>query len=161
VRQVTVGVLALALLAAGCGSDDSGSDGPVRLAWEGTPVVRSSTTGARILIGKIKNESSRELRITAPQLTVVDGRGRRVKSSVVFVSSFVRSNYPHNRARISEPAEYPEAEQRRVGYLAVLGEGDTTPLTVSWKEPARTRAERIVYGPASLTIPAGNVRTAG
>jgi hypothetical protein len=162
VRHGLAGLLALALLAIGCGGDDSGGDGPARLTWDGTPVVRSSTTGARILIGKIKNESSRELRITAPQLAVVDGRGRRVKSTAVFVSSFVRSNYPHNRARVSEPAEYPEAEQRRVGYLAVLEAGETTPLTVSWTEkPRRPSAERIVYGPASLPIPAPVTSAAG
>jgi hypothetical protein len=156
VRQVSAGLaLALALLAAGCGGDDGGGNGgPARLAWDGTPIVRSSTTGARILIGKVKNESSRELRITVRQLAVVDGRGRRLKSTAVFVSSFVRSNYPHNMARRSDPAEYPEPEQRRVGYLAVLDAGETTPLTVSWNErPRQPRAERIVYGATSLAIP--------
>jgi hypothetical protein len=155
VRHAIAGLLTLVLLAAGCGSGDDGGDGPVRLEWDGTPVVRSSPTGARILIGKVKNDSGRELRITVRQVRVLDGRGRPVRSTALFASSYVRSNYPHNRGPESEPASYPEAEQERVGYLAVLGDGETTPLTVSWSEPARRpRAERIAYGAASLAIPA-------
>jgi hypothetical protein len=109
------------------------------------------------VIGKVKNESSQELRITAPKLAVVDARGRRIKSSAVFVSTFVRSTYPHNRGQTSGPANYPEAEQRRVGYLAVLDAGESTPLTVSWRErPRGPPAERIVYGGGSLAIPASS-----
>jgi hypothetical protein len=161
-RHVTAGVLALALLATGCGGDDEGAGGPARLVWDGTPVVRSSTTGARVLIGKVRNESSRKLRITARQVTVADGRGRTLESSAVFISTFVRSNYPHNMARGSDPADYPEAEQRRVGFLAVLDAGESTPLTVSWNErPREASAKRIVYGPASLTIPPRITSAAG
>jgi hypothetical protein len=150
-------VVALAV-PAGCGGDDGGggqnAHGPA-LAWDGSPVVRASETGARVVIGKVRNDSSGELRITAPKLAVVDARGRRIKSSAVFVSTFVRSTYPHNRGQASGPANYPEAEQRRVGYLAVLDAGESTPLTVSWRERAGGRsAKRIVYGAGSLAIPA-------
>jgi hypothetical protein len=160
-KQLAACVAALALLAApvGCGGDDGGDGGEraegAALAWDGTPVVRASGTGARVVIGKVKNESSRELRITGPELAVVDARGRRIKSSAVFVSTFVRSTYPHNRGQASGPANYPEAEQRRVGYLAVLDAGESTPLTVSWRErPRGPAAKRIVYGAGSLAIPA-------
>jgi hypothetical protein len=158
-----MGAAALALLVSGCGGDDDGGgEGRTRLVWDGAPVVRSSTTGARILIGKVRNESGRELRITAPKLAVVDGGRRRLRSTAIFVSSFVRSNYPHNRGPGSEPAGYPEAEQERVGYLAVLEDGESTPLTVSWNErPRRPRAARIVYGGTSLVIPAARGGGAG
>jgi hypothetical protein len=155
VRSLFTGALALALLVPGCGGDDdSGGAGQTRLVWDGNPVVRSSTTGARVLSGKVRNDSGRELRIIAPKVAVLDTRDRRLRSTAIFVSGFVRSNYPHNRGPGSEPASYPEAEQERVGYLAVLDDGDSTPLTVSWSErPGGRRAVRIVYGAASLAIP--------
>jgi hypothetical protein len=156
-------VVALAV-PTGCGGDDGGAqnaDGPA-LAWDGTPVVRASETGARVVIGKVRNDSSGELRITTPKLAVVDARGRRIKSSAVFVSTFVRSTYPHNRGQASGPANYPEAEQRRVGYLAVLEAGESTPLTVSWRErPRGPAAKRIEYGGGSLAIPASSERAVG
>jgi hypothetical protein len=161
-RKAVVGGLALALLAAGCGSKDDGGDGPARLAWDGSPVVRSSPTGARVLIGKVKNDSGHELRITARQVRVLDGLGRPVRSTAIFASGYVRSNYPHNRGPGSEQASYPEPEQERVGYLAVLGDGESKPLTISWREPPGARtAKRIVHGEASLPIPPATKPAAG
>ena len=163
-RKAVVGGLALALLAAaGCGGeDDSGGNGPARLAWDGTPVVRSSPTGARVLIGTVKNDSGRELRITARQVRVIDGQGRPVRSTALFASGYVRSNYPHNRGPQSEAASYPEREQERVGYLAVLGDGESKPLTISWRErPGGRTAKRVVHGEAFLPIPAAVEPAAG
>jgi hypothetical protein len=141
---------------AGCRGDGGGDGGgKPRLAWDGTPVVRASPSGARVVTGKVKNDSSSELRITAPKLRVVDANGRRIKSSAVFVSTYVRSIYPHNGITPSRPSDYPEAEQRRVGFLTVLGAGKSTPLTVSWQElRGRPAAKRIVFGATSLAIPA-------
>jgi hypothetical protein len=125
------------------------------LTWEGAPVVRASSTGARVLIGKVKNDSSGELRLRVPQVRVVDRDGRRIDSTAIFASAYVRSIYPHNAIVRARPTEYPEAEQKRVGYLAVLGPGKETPLTVSWRERRGERkATRIVLGSASLTVPA-------
>jgi hypothetical protein len=141
---------------AGCGADSGGDGGGTpRLAWDGTPVSRTSPSGARVLTGKVRNDSSSELRITAPKLRVVDANGRLIKSSAVFVSTYVRSIYPHNGVTPAQPSDYPEAEQKRVGYLTVLGAGKSTPLTVSWQERSgRPAAERIVFGATSLPIPA-------
>jgi hypothetical protein len=148
-------LLAAAVLAAGCGGggDGGGRSADARLAWEGTPVVRSSTTGARVLIGKVRNESSRELRVEAPQVRLVDGHGRRVRATAVFASSFVRSIYPHNGVQPAEPQGYPEAERRRVGFLAVIESGKTAPLTVSWLERRGREARRIVLGRSTLPVP--------
>jgi hypothetical protein len=146
----------LIAMLAGCGSDGGGGGGgKPRLAWDGTPIVRASPSGARVVTGKVRNDSSSELRITAPKLRVVDANGHRIKSSAVFVSTYVRSIYPHNGITPARPSDYPEAEQKRVGYLTVLGAGKSTPLTVSWHEPrGRAAARRIVYGATSLAIPA-------
>jgi hypothetical protein len=136
-----------------CGAD--GDRGGPSLAWDGTPVVRSSPTGAHVLIGKVENTSSGELRLKAPQVRVVTHDDRTLTSSATFVSAYVRSNYPHNRGALSRPSGYPAAEQERVGYVAVLDAGERTPLTVSWREPRRRRtAERIVVGGVTLRIPA-------
>jgi hypothetical protein len=116
--------------------------------------VRASSTGARVAIGKVRNDASRDIRVTTPQVKVVDADGRRIRSTAVFASAFVRSKYPHNAISQAQPSEYPEAEQKRVGYLAVLGSGEETALTVSWTEPrGRRAAKRIVLGPGSLPIP--------
>jgi hypothetical protein len=122
------------------------------LAWDGAPVLRASSTGAHVLIGKVKNQSADQLKLTAAQLKVVDGHGRRIKSSVVFSSTYVRSIYPHNGIGPTEPRDYPEAEQRRVGYLLELEAGKSAPLTVSWRQPRGRPAARIDYGKGSLAV---------
>jgi hypothetical protein len=149
------------VLAAGCGGDEATDAGGPAVAWKGTPVMRTSPSGARVLIGELENKSSGKLRIAVPQVRVVDGRGRRIRSTAVFSSSFTRSLYPHNAVARARPAEYPEPEQERVGYLAALDEGEAAPLTVSWREPRTRRAKRILLGPASLPVPAAAVEPAG
>jgi hypothetical protein len=152
---------ALALLAAttalaGCGGGESAGGG--RVAWNGTPVLRASPTGARIVTGALENHSSSELRVAVPEVKLLDARGRAIKSTAVFAAGFVRSMFPHNGVVPTSPAKYPEAEQRRVGYLSVLGPGKTTPLTVSWLErPGRPPARRILVGSASLPVPGAPV----
>ncbi len=146
------------MLVVGCGcggGGNSGGGGPAkaRLAWDGTPVVRASSTGARVLVGKVRNESSRELRLEVPQVALVDRQGRRLKSTAVFAASFVRSIYPHNGVQPAQPQGYPETERRRVGFLAVLGASKTAPLTVSWLEGRGRAATRVVLGGASLPVP--------
>jgi hypothetical protein len=143
-----------AVALAGCGGGSTAAKGG--LGWKGEPIMRvSSATGARVLLGTVKNESSRELRIRAPDVRLVDQHGRRIRSSAAFASSFVRSLIPQNGRPGSRKSEFPEAEQRRIGYLAVLRSGETVPLTLSWNEPAGPRtAKRIVYGAGSLPVPA-------
>jgi hypothetical protein len=145
-------VLLAAAALAGCGGAGASDKGKADLAWDGTPVVRASSTGARVLIGKVKNQSSSELRLTSAQLRLVDRRGHAIPSAAVFSSTYVRSIYPHNGIGPTGPAEYPEAEQRRVGYLLVLEAGKSAPLTVSWRERRAQAAARIDYGKGSLPV---------
>jgi hypothetical protein len=123
------------------------------LAWEGKPTLRVSPSGARVVIGTVRNGSSRELRIKSPEVTAVDGQGRRIKSSAGFVSTFVRSLYPQNGRPGDTRDEFPEAEQRRIGYLAVMAPGESVPLTVSWNEPSGRTATRIRIGQRYLPVP--------
>jgi hypothetical protein len=139
---------------AGCGGDKGSANG-APLAWDGTPKLTASPSGARVLIGTAKNDSSKVVYVRTPDVGVADQAGRRIRSSVAFVSGFVRSNYPRNGPLPRRPSRYPQKEQERIGYLAVLDPGETTPLTVSWQEPpGRRKAARIAYENASLAIPA-------
>jgi hypothetical protein len=79
-------------------------------------------------------------------------------TTAVFSSSFVRSMFPHNGVQPGSASGYPEAEQRRVGYLAVLQSGKTAPLTVSWLDRrGAPPAKRILVGSSSLPVPAAAV----
>jgi hypothetical protein len=148
---------------AGCGGGGGDPAGEPRVAWDGTPVLRASTTGARVLSGTLKNGSSRELRLEAPDVKVLQADGEAVRSTTaVFSSSFVRSVFPHNGVQPGSASDYPEAEQRRVGYLAVLDPGKTAPLTASWLEPrGAPPAKRIMVGSSSLPVPEAAVTGAG
>jgi hypothetical protein len=145
--------LLVAAALAGCGGGGATDNGKPALRWKQAPVLRTSPTGAHVLIGTVTNPSSHKLMLRATQLEVVDRRGRRMKASAVFSSTYVRSIYPHNGIGPTGPAQYPEAEQRRVGYLLVLEAGKTAPLTVSWKQrPRGPAAARIDYGSGSLPV---------
>jgi hypothetical protein len=165
-RPLALAALAAALAAAaltGCGGDPAGGEGKPVLGWDGTPTLTVSPSGAKVLIGKVKNESFKELRLTTPNVKLLDADGRPIKAGVVFVSSFIKANRPHNfGAQRSNPAAYAETEQKRVGYLAVLRSSETTPLTVSWREPRGPRAAaRIDYGRGSLPVRGARVVNAG
>jgi hypothetical protein len=64
---------------------------------------------------KVRNQSlgKERSKIKATELKVVDRRGRRIQTSVGFVSTFVRSLYPQNGRPGMSREEFPEAEQRR------------------------------------------------
>lgn len=127
------------------------------LAWEGRPVLRvSPTTKARVLIGKVKNESigTAELRLKAEDLKLLDQRGRPIRASVVFASSFVRSLYPQSGRPGARREDFPEREQERIGLLAVIRSGESRPLTVSWNSLSGGRtATRIDTGHGPLSVP--------
>jgi hypothetical protein len=147
-------VAGIVLFVAVCGG--GAQAGKRGLAWEGKPTVRvSPTTGARVLIGRVKNESVRDqFKIRAQDLKLLDQEGQPIRASVVFVSSFVRSIYPQSGRPGARRSDFPEAEQRRIGALAVLRSGESVPLTVSWSELRGPRiAARIDTGHGDLSVP--------
>lgn len=146
-------VAVMVLFVAGCGGGEQvGKSG---LNWEGKPTLRvSPTTGARVLIGKVKNESVRDqLEIRAQDVKLLDQKGQPIRASAVFASSFVRSLYPQSGRPGARRSDFPEAEQRRIGALAVLRSGESVPLTVSWSEPGGRTAARIDTGHGDLSVP--------
>jgi hypothetical protein len=141
--------LALALVVpafGGCGGGDSGPP----LAWESAPRLITTPTEARVLVGRVTNHSSGQLALSAKGLKLLDAQGRRLPASTIFLASFVKSNFPHNKGRL----RIPEEEQVRLGEIAKIDPGKSVPLTVSWREPRGPRAAaRIDYGKGSLPVP--------
>jgi hypothetical protein len=144
-RAAVLALLGLAL--AGC-SGSKGADDP--LAWQGSPRLIKTPRHDRVLIGRVVNGSHERLVIEAKSVKLIDSDGRRVRAAVAFISSFVKSNFPHNNG----PMRIPEAERIRLGQLAEIDPGTSSPLTVSWHEPSGpASAVRIDYGPGSLPVP--------
>jgi hypothetical protein len=134
---------------AGCGDGGEGSGG---LAWKSDPdvIVPPRLAGDRILRGEVTNNSLERVVVEAKDLRVLDGEGRRVDASAVFLEGYLHSLYPPT----NRPTPYPEAERRRLGQVAEIEPGKSTPLTVSWHEPKGPRTPvRIDYGNGSLPIP--------
>src|SRR5207245_10756185 len=60
IRVRAMPLLVAALLVAGCGGGDSKKRG---LVWDEPPSIRVSPSGATVVIGRVRNESSEELSI--------------------------------------------------------------------------------------------------
>lgn len=106
----------------------------------------------RIAVGRVRNRSGHTLRVSANGARVVDGEGRPLSSSVRFASAYGHGLYSYEQ----RPKEGdPEFLQRRLGELAVIPAGKTSPLTVSWRLPAggATRAARVRIGKLALPLP--------
>jgi hypothetical protein len=144
-------LVALASVAAGCG-DGAGSS-RTDLAWLDTPtvVVPPTLKTDRILRGDVRNDSDDPLRIEAAKVRVFDQRGRPLKASATFAAGYLHSLYPPTRG----PKSLPDTELERLGRITTIEPGETTQITVSWREPSgRRSAARIDYGAGSLPIPA-------
>jgi len=144
---VTLGILA------GCGGDgESDRSAGGALAWSQKPTVVSSTevTGARVLTGRVRNDSLRAVKLRSRDLRLLDRGGRRVEADFGFVGAYVRPDQPRNRSEEG----VPESEQRRVGAVVKLEPGDFAPLSASWIErgPGGPPA-RLDYGSGSLSVP--------
>lgn len=139
--------LLAALAVAGCGGGEDSQGGDRALVWADKPrVVESSEVkGARILMGRVRNNSLRRIELLSKDLRMLDAGGGRVKASFGFVGAYVRPDQPRNRPE----EELPDVEKRRVGLIVTLEPGDAAPLTASWVDG---RPERIDYGKGSLPI---------
>jgi hypothetical protein len=150
-RGATLALLALAI--AGCAGDSADNGSP--LAWQEAPRLITTPTQARVVIGRVANRSGDQVRLEPSDLKLLDQKGRRLPASAVFLSSFVKSNFPHNKGQL----RIPEEEQLRLGQLAKIDPGSSVPLTVSWHEPPGPRAAaRIAYGKGSLPVPRAPAR---
>jgi hypothetical protein len=146
-RAAVLALLGLALV--GCSGNSKGADKP--LTWQDSPRLIKTPRHDRVLIGRVTNVSGERLVVEAKNVKLIDSDSRRVRASVAFISSFVKSNFPHNNG----PMRIPEAEQVRLGQLAEIDPGASSPLTVAWHEPpGPASAVRIDYGRGALPVPA-------
>jgi hypothetical protein len=148
--RLGVTVLALALPVAACGQERDLGAG--RLVWAKSPVLVRATNlpTDRVLIGTVRNNSLRPLRLVARDLRVRDARGRMVSAFAQFAAAFVHGLY----GAYQRPDPLPEEELRRLGLLVRIDPGRTAPLVVSYRlRPRLAMPLAVDYGQGSLPIP--------
>jgi hypothetical protein len=133
--------------AAGCGGDD----GP-RAKWAGKPIVarHPELPGDRLLIGRVKNSSGKELRLDTRAARVLDRGGRPVRATVRFNLSAAHGLY----SPADEPGPRPRFERERLGDAATLLPDRSVPLVVAWHAADAAHTPVTVdLGPAALDVP--------
>jgi hypothetical protein len=152
-RALVLGA-SLALTAAlplGC-SDDEGM-GVGDLVWVQPPKVYREATlpRDRVLVGRIRNDSLRPIKVAASDVRAVDEDGDALRGNATFIRGFIHPLYPPTRP---PPGGLPESELVRTGRELRLEPGKTAPLSVAWRlAPGAKAPVRIDYGRGSLPIP--------
>jgi len=152
-RRRAVAVLLLAALGVAVFlglSSLGGSDRIGPLAWSGEAEVFTHPTlpGDRVLTAKLRNDGLRPLRIHIDDVRLLDGAGRVVASTPVFLQAFGKSLWAGGRG----PQQVPDSELLRTGRIALLKPGQEVPLTVAW-HAADGDPVRVGYGRGSLALP--------
>ena len=96
-RSALLGLLALAVAGplAGCGGSE-------KLSWEGKPrlFIPATLPGDRILMATVKNTGTKPINVKVPDLRVVDGQGRRMRTSAQFIRAYAHGlDLPRHRSR--------------------------------------------------------------
>ena len=149
-RAVTALVLAAAGVALLLGLFSlGGSDRVGPLDWSGQAEVFTHPTlpGDRVLTATLRNDGLRPLRIDIGDVRLLDGAGRVVASTPVFLQGFGKSLWAAGRG----PQQLPDTELLRTGRIALLKPGQEVPLTVAW-HAADGDPVRVAYGSGSLAL---------
>ena len=149
-RAVTALVLAAAGVALLLGLLSlGGSDRAGPLDWSGQAEVFTHPTlpGDRVLTATVRNRGLRPLRIDIGDVRLLDGAGRVVASTPVFLQGFGKSLWAAGRG----PQQLPDTELLRTGRIALLKPGQEVPLTVAW-HAADGDPVRVAYGGGSLAL---------
>lgn len=158
-RLVALGLVTLGPIAAGgCGAGEDA--GYSSLAWDRPPhLYRASGGGTdRVLVGRVRNNSLRELTIEARRLRVLDADGRPLDTTGEFTVSLAHSLY----GAYQRPTPFPLEERRRLGLIATIRPGLTAPLVVAFRPRGDERPPlRLDDGKGSLPIPSRVEGTAG
>ncbi len=119
------------------------------LDWSGQAEVFTHPTlpGDRVLTATVRNRGLRPLRIDIGDVRLLDGAGRVVASTPVFLQGFGKSLWAAGRG----PQQMPDTELLRTGRIALLKPGQEVPLTVAW-HAADGDPVRVAYGGGSLAF---------
>lgn len=135
-------------------SDDEGM-GVGDLVWATPPKVYREATlpRDRVLVGKVRNDSLRPIKVVATDVRAVDEDGDALRGNATFIRGYIHALYPPTRP---PPGGLPESELERTGRELRLRPGKTAPLSVAWRlTPGGEGPVRIDYGPGWLPIPGG------
>jgi hypothetical protein len=148
---VVLGAALAAALPLGCGGGDHAGAGD--LVWDKRPQVYRQPTlpRDRVLVGTVRNDSLRRVRLVAEDLRAVDRDGNTLRGNATFVRGYIHPLYPPTR-----PPEggIPESELERTGRQMRLDPGKTAPVSVAWRvSPGGKPPVRIDYGSGWLPIP--------
>jgi hypothetical protein len=153
---------ALALLVGGCAGGSQAHHAPAGtgLAWAGTPHVYRSRglPRDRVVIARVRNAGSTMLHLVAARLKVRDARGRALRASAAFSTTFAHGLY----GAYQQPAGgEPVAEQIRLGKIIYLAPGASAPFYAAWRlTPGAREPVHVDYGSGSLAIPPAGGQTA-
>ena len=149
-------VLSLSALVAGCGASTAPRG---HLAWIGTPQVfiPRDLPSDRIVLGRIRNPSKVTLTIRATTLRVRDAGGQTLHASAGFTASYAHGLF----GAFQQPGQLPIRELVRLGRIAILEPGATSPLFAAWRLPPGARQPvTIDYGSGTLAVPVAAKPTA-
>jgi hypothetical protein len=146
VAALTAALLATAVLVLLSG----GEDGSGPLGWSGEADVFTHPTlpGDRVLTAKLRNDGLHPLRVDIGDVRLLDGDGRPVEATPVFLEAFGKSLWAAGRG----PTQVPDTELQRTGRIAVLRPGAEVPLTIAWHDRDGD-PERVDYGRGWLALP--------
>ncbi len=128
-------------------SGHDGDKGFGRVTWERKPTVFKVKTlpRDRILSGRLRNDSLKEVDLSARKdIELLDRRGRPVVHTAIFAEGYSRDIYPPRDRRV-----VPDSDQVRLGYKAKLKPGQSRPITLAWRVPSADRA------PVRVQLPGG------
>jgi hypothetical protein len=144
-------VLAAAAVA-GCGSSRApASLGRSLVRWVRAPLVYEPPRlpHDRVLYGRVQNESRKMLALDARQVIVRDAAGRVLVSAARFIGAYAHPLYGvFQQPRFNEPYELV-----RLGVIADISPGTTSPLWVSFRELPSSRPPFTASFGAALRIP--------
>jgi len=122
------------------------------LVWTKGPNVyrQENLPRDRVLVGMIRNDSLRRIRLQAKDVHPVDEDGNPLRGNATFIRGYIHPLYPPTRP---PRGGLPESELERLGRLIRLDPGKTAPLAVAWRVPAGKKgAARIEYGSGWLPV---------
>ncbi len=122
--------------------------------WVGDPelITPAELPEDRILTGRVRNGSSEPLRLDGVTAALRDDAGQDVRGNVSYARGFSHGLYGPG---VSPREAIPDFLATRLGTVAVIGPGETIPITIAWRrgEGAGSPVSADL-GAATLALPA-------